>query len=40
MIEEALAVRGGKTVLTTNCATGDGIDALLAQLSHDVLFDG
>ncbi len=40
MIEEALAVRGGRTVLTTNCATGDGIDALLAQLSHDVLFDG
>ena len=40
MIEEALAVRNGKPVLTTNCATGDGIDALVARLSHDVLFDG
>jgi urease accessory protein len=40
MIEEALAVRGGKPVLTTNCATGDGIDAVVARLSHDVLFDG
>jgi urease accessory protein len=40
MIEEALVVRGGKPVLTTNCATGDGIDAVVAQLSHDVLFDG
>ncbi len=40
MIEEAWAVRGGKPVLTTNCATGDGIDAVVARLSHDVLFDG
>ena len=40
MIEEARAVRGGKPVLTTNCATGDGIDAVVARLSHDVLFDG
>ena len=40
MIEEALVVRGGKPVLTTNCATGDGIDAVVARLSHDVLFDG
>lgn len=40
MIEEALAVRSGKPVLTTNCATGEGIDALVERLSHDVLFDG
>ena len=39
MIEEALAVRSGKPVLTTNCATGEGIDALVERLSHDVLFD-
>ncbi len=40
MIEEALDVRSGKPVLTTNCATGEGIDALVERLSHDVLFDG
>ncbi|MFP6745749.1 MAG: urease accessory protein UreG [Alphaproteobacteria bacterium] len=40
MIEEVRAVRDGKPVLTTNCATGDGIDAVVARLSHDVLFDG
>ncbi len=40
MIEEALAARSGKPVLTTNCATGEGIDALVERLSHDVLFDG
>ena len=39
MIEEALAVRSGRPVLTTNCATGEGIDALVERLSHDVLFD-
>ncbi len=39
MIEEALAVRNGKPVLTTNCATGEGIGALVERLSHDVLFD-
>ncbi len=39
MIEEALAVRSGKPVLTTNCANGEGIDALVERLSHDVLFD-
>ena len=39
MLREALEVRGGKTVLTTNCATGEGLQALVEQLSHDVLFD-
>ncbi len=39
MTAEALEVRGGKPVLLTNCATGDGIDAMVEKLSHDVLFD-
>ena len=39
MVREAGEVRGGKPVKTTNCATGEGIDALVGQLSHDVLFD-
>jgi urease accessory protein len=40
MLAEATAVRGGKPILLTNCATGEGIDAIVAQLSRDVLFDG
>ena len=39
MVREALEVRGGKSVLCTNCATGDGIGELVERLSHDVLFD-
>ena len=39
MVAEALEVRGGKPVLCTNCATGDGVGALIERLSHDVLFD-
>ena len=39
MVREALEVRGGKPVLTTNCATGEGIVKLVERLSHDVLFD-
>jgi len=39
MVREALEVRGGKPVLSTNCATGDGIGELVERLSHDVLFD-
>lgn len=39
MVREALEVRDGKPVLCTNCATGDGIGALVERLSHDVLFD-
>jgi urease accessory protein len=38
MIREAKEVRGGKPVLTTNCATGEGVDALVEHLKHDVLF--
>jgi urease accessory protein len=39
LIEEAREVREGKPVLLTNCATGEGVDAVVDQLSHDVLFD-
>ena len=39
MQHEALEVRGGKPVLLTNCATGEGLDAVIERLSHDVLFD-
>lgn len=40
MLAEAKMVRGGKPILLTNCATGEGVDAIVAQLSRDVLFDG
>jgi urease accessory protein len=39
MLKEARQVRDGRPVLTTNCATGEGIDELVEQLSRDVLFD-
>jgi urease accessory protein len=39
MRREAGDVRGGKPVLLTNCATGDGLDALVDQLRHDVLLE-
>ena len=39
MVREGSEVRGGKPVLVTNCRTGDGIDAVVERLSHDVLFD-
>jgi urease accessory protein len=39
MLAEARAARGGKPILLTNCATGDGVDAVVEQLSRDVLFD-
>ncbi len=39
MIREGSEVRGGKPVLVTNGRTGDGIDAVVDRLSHDVLFD-
>ncbi len=38
MEAEARAVRDGRPVLLTNCRTGEGIDALIAMLEHDVLF--
>lgn len=39
MEADAIEVRGGKPIIMTNCATGDGIDAVVEQLSRDVLFD-
>ncbi|MFC3226231.1 urease accessory protein UreG [Marinibaculum pumilum] len=38
MEAEARAVRDGRPVLLTNCRTGEGIDAIVAALKHDVLF--
>ncbi|MCY3770276.1 MAG: urease accessory protein UreG [Gammaproteobacteria bacterium] len=38
MVREGTAVRDGKPVLLTNCATGEGIEAVMDQLVHDVLF--
>ena len=40
MKAEAESVRGGRPILMTNCATGEGVDAIVARLSRDVLFDG
>jgi urease accessory protein len=39
MLAEARAARGVKPILLTNCATGDGVDAVVERLSRDVLFD-
>jgi urease accessory protein len=39
MRREAADIRGGKPVLLTNCATGDGLDALVDRLRHDVLLE-
>jgi urease accessory protein len=39
MLAEAQAARGGKPILLTNCATGEGVDAIVDRLSRDVLFD-
>jgi urease accessory protein len=38
MRREAEALRGGRPVLLTNCRSGEGIDALVDRLAHDVLF--
>ncbi len=38
MHAEALEVRSGRPVIMTNCASGDGVDAVLEQLRRDVLF--
>ena len=39
MIREANDVRGGRPVLLTNCATGEGVDAVVEHLAREVLFD-
>ena len=38
MVREGTDVRNGKPVLLTNCATGEGIEAVMDLLVHDVLF--
>lgn len=40
MLTEAREVRDGKPVLVTNCRTGEGVDAVVAAIARDVLFDG
>jgi urease accessory protein len=39
MLREAEEVRGGKPVLLTNCATGEGVEAVVERLCHDVLLE-
>jgi len=38
MMQEAVEVRNGKPVLATNCASGEGVEQVMDQLVHDVLF--
>jgi urease accessory protein len=40
MVAEARAVRGDRPVLVTNCRSGEGVDAVVEAIAHDVLFDG
>lgn len=39
MLREGGEVRGGKPILLTNCATGDGVDSIVAQIAREVLFE-
>lgn len=39
MIREAVEVRQGRNVLVTNCATGEGVDAVAKTIATAVLFD-
>ncbi|CAN5703011.1 urease accessory protein UreG [soil metagenome] len=39
MVREASEVRAGKPTLLTNCASGEGIDAVVNQIAKMVLFD-
>lgn len=39
MVAEAEGVRGGKPVLVTNCRSGEGVDAVVAAIAREVLFD-
>jgi urease accessory protein len=39
MARDAAAMRGDKPVVFTNCRTGDGIEALIALIRHNALFD-
>jgi Ni2+-binding GTPase involved in maturation of urease and hydrogenase len=37
-MKEALEVRQGRPIVSTNCATGHGVEQVVARLMHDVLF--
>jgi urease accessory protein len=39
MVREAREVRRQRPVLLTNCATGDGVDAVVDAITENVLFD-
>ncbi|HEV8645133.1 MAG TPA: GTP-binding protein, partial [Burkholderiales bacterium] len=39
MVREANEVRGGRSVLLTNCAKGEGVDAVVDAIANQVLFD-
>ena len=39
MVREANEVRGGRPVLLTNCAKGEGVDAVVDAIANQVLFD-
>jgi urease accessory protein len=39
MVREANQVRCGRPVLLTNCATGEGVDAVVEKIAAQVLFD-
>jgi urease accessory protein len=39
MVREAGEVRAGRPVLLTNCATGEGVDAVVENIAAQVLFD-
>ena len=39
MVREAQQIRDGKPVLLTNCATGEGVEAVIERLRHDVLLE-
>jgi urease accessory protein len=39
MVREAREVRSERPVLLTNCASGEGVDAVVEQIAREVLFD-
>jgi urease accessory protein len=39
MVREANEVRSGRPVLLTNCAKGEGVDAIVDAIANQVLFD-
>jgi urease accessory protein len=39
MTREARSVRDGRPTLLTNCATGEGVDAVVERIAREVLFD-